>query len=219
MRTAISKQYILDAVSRLTATFTAATTDIITANAHGLSNGDRVELTTTTTLPAGLSLNTIYYVMVLTANTFKLSIDSNTDGNGTPVNITDTGTGTHTWTITDVGNSIYVGDFRHKNITIATAGMGAGDSIVVKVQTSSEKDAPDFHLSKSATNEWDYAQIIDLEDGSSIDGDTGITFSDADDSRSFAINDDGANWANVIITTQSDVANTSVTATINLYND
>jgi hypothetical protein len=81
----------LNANNRATQTCTAATTDIITANGHGFANGDRVRFTTTTTLPAGLAINTTYFVRDATTNTFKVSA---TDG-GTAVDITDTGTGTH----------------------------------------------------------------------------------------------------------------------------
>lgn len=219
MRETIKKQYIFDAVSLLTATFTAAVTNIVTSNSHGLSNGDALLLTTTDTLPAGLSANTIYYVCFVTTNTFKLSVDK-PDSNGiiSVVDITDTGTGTHTFTVCKTGQPILVADFVHKGLTLATAGMGAGDTITVKVQKSSSETAPNFHLTKSATNDWDYCQIVDSEDGSTVDGDTGVTFSDANDLRNFAINDDDAVWINLEITAQSDVANTSLTGFINLAN-
>lgn len=60
--------------------------------AHGFMDGDRVQLTSTTTLPAGLSANTVYFVINKTDNDFELST---TEG-GSAVNITDNGTGTHT---------------------------------------------------------------------------------------------------------------------------
>ena len=203
---------ILNAVALKTATFTAAATDIITSASHGLSNGDAVVLTTTDTLPAGLSTETIYYVMAVTANTFKLSTDK-PDGvnDNVTVDITDTGTGTHTYTIASVGMPIHVGDYRHKNIVLATNGMGAGDTITVKPQVSIEENLPDFHKSKDIDNLWDYAQNITLEDGSSVDGDDGVQFADSDDVIIFALNVDGVKWLNLEITAQSDVANTTVT--------
>mgnify|MGYP001577330088 CR=1 FL=1 len=76
-----------------TATFTAATTDIITSSAHGLSNEQLLIFTTSGTLPAGLSTGTPYYVISIDANTFNVS----TKVGGSAVDITDTGTGTHTW--------------------------------------------------------------------------------------------------------------------------
>jgi hypothetical protein len=83
-------------------TFTAdAGTDICTytSTANIPSNiltGTRVRLTTTTTLPAGLSLATDYYVIKVTDSTFKLATSYANSVAGTAINITDAGTGTHT---------------------------------------------------------------------------------------------------------------------------
>ena len=77
------------------ATFTAATTDICTATAHGRANGDLVTVQTTTTLPAGLASTVVYQLVKIDADTFKL-LNPSTD---TIVDITSTGTGTHTITL------------------------------------------------------------------------------------------------------------------------
>lgn len=71
-----------------------ATTDLITATAHGFSNGDRVRIVkgAEAVLPTGLSDNVIYHVVSATANTFAVS----TTSGGAAVNITDAGTGTFT---------------------------------------------------------------------------------------------------------------------------
>lgn len=74
-------------------TFTAAVTDILTAAGHGKVDDDVLETDSTTTLPAGLTADTIYYVIESTTNTFKVSL---TQG-GAAVDITDTGTGTHSF--------------------------------------------------------------------------------------------------------------------------
>lgn len=80
-------------------TFTAATTDICTAAAHGFETGDRVQVSTSAAdLPAGLSASTTYYVIKLTADTFKLATTDALATAGTAVDITDAGTGTHTIT-------------------------------------------------------------------------------------------------------------------------
>ena len=79
--------------------FTAnASTDVITATAHGLSDGDPIRLTTTGTLPAGLAASTDYYVRDKATNTFKLAASSG----GTAIDITDTGSGSHYWEYADV---------------------------------------------------------------------------------------------------------------------
>ena len=85
-------------------TFTAdASTDLCTwtstANIpSNLLTGTRVRLTTTTTLPAGLSLATDYYVVRVSDSTFKLATSYANAIAGTVINITDAGTGTHTVT-------------------------------------------------------------------------------------------------------------------------
>lgn len=75
-------------------TFTADdSTDIITSATHNLSNGDVIFARSTTTLPAGLTADTAYYIIEKTTNTFKVSLTLG----GSAVDITDTGTGTHSW--------------------------------------------------------------------------------------------------------------------------
>jgi hypothetical protein len=79
------------------ATFTAATTDILTVNNHGYENAaGPFYLTTTTTLPAGLALATPYWIMKLDPNTFKLASSEANAIAEIAVDITTTGTGTHT---------------------------------------------------------------------------------------------------------------------------
>lgn len=77
------------------ATFTAdAPTNVITSNSHGLSNGNRIVVTNSGGgLPGGLSVNTIYFIISSTTNTFKVSLTSG----GSEVDITSAGTGTHSW--------------------------------------------------------------------------------------------------------------------------
>lgn len=91
---AAAPQLDLDSVTLPSATLTAdAGTDVITSNNHGLEDGQRVQLTSSGTLPAGLATGTVYYVRDKTTNTFKLAVTSA----GSAIDITDAGTGTHTW--------------------------------------------------------------------------------------------------------------------------
>lgn len=86
-------------------TFTCATTDICTKAAHGYKTGLKVQLTTTTTLPAGLATTTDYFVIYLTANTFSLASSLALAQAGTAIDITDAGTGTHTITPTSLAGA------------------------------------------------------------------------------------------------------------------
>jgi len=187
---------ILNAIGIKTANFTAATTDVITSNAHGLVNGNMVVLTTTDTLPAGLSTGTVYYVVQKTTNTFKLSATSGTEGPA--VDITDTGTGTHTFTMHDIGNNIFVDDFRQAVLSFDTDG-GSDAAMTVKLQGSISEDCPDFSAAQSPTNQWDYIQMVDLQDGGLVDGDTGFAVATADDNRLFEVNVNALRWINCII--------------------
>lgn len=79
-------------------TFTAnAGTDIITY-AQDWKSGTKVRFTTTTTLPAGLSLNTDYWLVRQSATTAKIASSYANYVAGTTIDITDAGTGTHTLT-------------------------------------------------------------------------------------------------------------------------
>lgn len=125
------------------ATFTAnASTDVITASAHGLSNGNRLLLDSTTTLPAGLSKNTVYYVISVTTNTFKVS----TTAGGSAVDITDTGTGTHSFYTT-----FKVVDRRGR------VGVGQGTA-TTKVATFVSRSSNVITVSGLASATWDEFQ-------------------------------------------------------------
>ena len=68
------------------------TTETFSFTAHGLTNGTAVQVSNTGgALPTGLAIDTEYYIISATANTFQLSA---TVGGGA-INITDNGTGTH----------------------------------------------------------------------------------------------------------------------------
>lgn len=82
-------------------TFTADhTTETFTSVAHGMPLNQRITVSSSGTLPAGLTAGTIYFLDNVFANTFQL-----VTAGGTPVTITDNGTGTHTATLVDVLHS------------------------------------------------------------------------------------------------------------------
>jgi len=83
------------------ATFTAATSDIITYTGVGslpsnLLTGTRVRVSTTTTLPAPLATATDYYLIRIDNDTCELATSYANAIAGTQIDITTTGTGTHT---------------------------------------------------------------------------------------------------------------------------
>lgn len=185
------EQKIFNYLSKLEAEFTAATTDIITSAAHGLIRGDKLQLTTTTTLPAGLSASTDYFVKEVTTNTFEVSAILD----GPSVDITDTGTGTHSLHLK--GRAILTEGYEHLKLGLNTTGS---TNLTIKFQGSDSDDAPDFNAAQSSTNGWDYLDVLDSEDGSSIDGDTGIPLSGSADNRQFTVNQDSVRWVSAVIT-------------------
>lgn len=94
--TTITSQALTNTLSAFS-TFTAdAGSDVCTHSNINLMPYTRVQLTTTTTLPAGLSLATDYYVIKVTDTTCKFATSYANAVAGTAINITDAGTGTHT---------------------------------------------------------------------------------------------------------------------------
>lgn len=73
-------------------TITNASPSVITWSAHGMVNGDMVRLSTTGALPAGFEIDTTYYIVNKTINTFQLSISSG----GAAINTSSAGSGTQT---------------------------------------------------------------------------------------------------------------------------
>lgn len=94
--TTITSQALTNTLSSFS-TFTAdAGTDICTHSNINLFPYTRVQLTSSGTLPAGLSLATDYYVIKVSDTTCKLATSYANAVAGTNVDITGTGTGTHT---------------------------------------------------------------------------------------------------------------------------
>jgi hypothetical protein len=79
-------------------TFTADTSNeqLTLSAALNIPAATAVRLTTTDTLPAGLSTGTTYYTIAVDSTHIKLASSRSNAAAGTAVNITDTGTGTHT---------------------------------------------------------------------------------------------------------------------------
>ena len=84
-----------------TCTATAAT-DLITHSLTELFSYRKVRFTTTGTLPAGISLNTTYWSIYVSATTIRIATDLVNAQANSFVDITSTGSGVHTITMVDV---------------------------------------------------------------------------------------------------------------------
>lgn len=67
---------------------------VFTLNSHGRSNGQTLVLSTTGTLPTGLTVGTVYYIINSATNTLNVSLTSG----GSAVNTSGAGSGTHSMT-------------------------------------------------------------------------------------------------------------------------
>lgn len=114
---------------------------------------------------------------------------------------------------TGVGKAIFVGDAKHIEVFVATASSANG---TVKFQGSIAGSVPDFAAAQTAANQWDYVLVKDLEDGSSLDGDTGLAPAGTDDFRMFEVNTNALNWFSARITA---IAAGNFTVKIRIYNE
>lgn len=107
---------------------------------------------------------------------------------------------------TGAGNAINVSDFKHAIFSFATDG-GGDAALTVKFQGAISEDAPDFDSAQAVSNVWEYIEVVDLEDGAAIDGDTGVAVATADDYRLLEANINGLEWltANVTARTEGEV--------------
>lgn len=95
------------------------------------------------------------------------------------------------------GVRVNVGDYRN---IICAVDFDAVATMTVKFAGSLADEAPDFTSSASSSNQFDYVEVIDLEDGSAVDGDTGISVDNTTDHRMFEINTNRLNWFTSVVT-------------------
>lgn len=114
-------------------TVSAVTTgaDSLTINNHPFNVGERVYITTTATLPGGLSALTEYFIIDTDVNTIKLATTKANAIAGTAIDLTTTGSGTivveHTKYIEASGNGL---------LSVDSTNVVASDRILLKNQTT-----------------------------------------------------------------------------------
>lgn len=95
-RTTFSSLFNIISPSVGTCTITNATPAVVTLTSHNLQTGDQVYLTTTGGLPTGLTINTLYYVIKIDANSFNLAISRANAYAAIKIATSSAGSGTHT---------------------------------------------------------------------------------------------------------------------------
>jgi hypothetical protein len=101
---------------------------------------------------------------------------------------------------TGIGTPIDVSNYRHIILAVSTESSA---NLTVKFQGSGLGTAPTFSAAQSTANHWDYVQVKDLEDASTLDGDVGLALTGTDDVRLFEVNTNGLRWFCANVTARS----------------
>lgn len=182
-----NNQELVNIATVLSAVFSFANaTSICTSNGHGFRDGDVVRLSSAGTLPDGLLATVNYFVKVINVNTFYLYLDSEFK---TLATAADDGTGNHSFVLQS--RKMNVKDYKVVIISLNTSGDA---NFTVKCQGSSKDIAPEFADAASPTNPWSYVQMVDLDDGDTIDGSVGDGPAGADVNKQYEINTNALAW-------------------------
>lgn len=172
------------AVQAITSSTNAAPIEI-TKNSHGYVTGDRITVNGHATNTAA---NGTWYVTRTGANTFTL------DGS------TGNGVGGATGAMAKACGIALTEDFTHAVFNLAFA---TSPTMTVKLAGAISESSPDFAATQSPSNAYDFIDMTDLQDGSSIDGDTGVAVAGTADVRQFEANINGIRWLSFLPTAGS----------------
>lgn len=112
---------------------------------------------------------------------------------------------------TTVSSAFNVADFDSLTWTVATTDATG----TIKFDCSTSDTAPDFSSAASATNRYDVVDVTDLEDESSIDGDTGISLAGTTDVRQFQMDSANFRWCGATFTRTSGTSTIKLLGAIN----
>lgn len=200
MRQSSAEYTIYDSVTPQTVTSsTDASPAVITKNSHGLATGDRIVINGHAT---NVTVNGIYDVVKLTANTFTLN-DINT---GAAINGAGAGAGSGGIMCT-APKIAFAEEFRDAVISVVTAGTAtltlkaAGSIGKVSADYQATKiDTPNFGATQSDSNPYTFVEVVDLDTGTAIDGATGIAAAGTDLNKIYEVNINGLKYFTVIPT-------------------
>lgn len=112
---------------------------------------------------------------------------------------------------TGVGKIALCDDFTHAVASIHTTGSA---NFTLKFAGSIQESSPNFANAQSPTNAYDFVRLVDLDDGTAIAGDTGISSAGTDVNRLVEININALRWITARVTAHSAGA---ITVKIRLY--
>lgn len=118
--------------------------------------------------------------------------------------------------VTATGVGANVQGEKHKDciITVSTANSA---SCTIKCKIAYGSVAPNFGAAASPTNNWSYAELIELGgDDANIPGSTGIVLTGTDICKSYEVNTNGFDYMTLDVTAR---AAGTITAKARLYNN
>ena len=161
----------------------ASPIEVTMAAPHGYATGDKVTI-------VGHEVNTnangSWEVVVTGATTLELV---GSEGNGV---------GTATGTLAPRSKIIQCSDFRDAILSFHSDG-GGDAAMKIQVVGSIQKNLPDFAAPQSPANQYDFMQMIDMQDSSTVNGDEGITLVAEDVNRMFEVNVNGLQWLGLLL--------------------
>lgn len=195
-----SKEYVIwnGITPQAVTSSTDATPIIITKNSHGFSNGDLVMIYGHAT---NVAANGIFKVASATANTFALT------NYNTNANIAGSGAGAGSGGVLVPAPKVILGrDF--KTITYSVSTSNSADMTIKLLGSngtvsSGTQDTPNFGATQSPSNPYSFIQFVNLSDGSSVDGATGIVLSGTDINNLYESNTNFLKYLTFVITAYS----------------
>lgn len=175
---------------------TDATPIVVTCTSHGFQTGDLVMINGHTT---NVAANGLFKITRLTSSTFSLQ-DYNTGSD-----IVGSGGGAGSGGVVVLAPKILsVSDYRNVVFSIETSGSA---NFTIKVAGSvgnptsnSHGDTPNFGATQSASNQYQFVQIINLDTSVSINGATGITTSGTDIHTMYEVNTNVLKYLTFVLT-------------------
>lgn len=107
----------------------------LTTSVHPFNTGELVVVTSSDTLPGGVTGGTIYYIIDVNANDVQLAASATDAAGGTPINISSVGAGTITLT-----HALYLRAPANGALTVDGVAVSVGDRILIKDQTDSTQN-------------------------------------------------------------------------------
>ena len=99
-----------------------------------------------------------------------------------------------------VSESQNVDNARHLVVAMMSDNSAA---LRCRIVGSIQDELPDFSAARTPSNQWEYLQLKDLQDGSSLNGDDGLLLSGTDDHRLFEVNTNGIKHLAAVVSSRT----------------